>query len=92
MKCIDWHLPAAGNTSTFGCVKIGNRSAPFKGNLYTLNTMSLIRLIPSPKDESVEVEDIGVGRSSSDRLVTFETSDSVSELSLSRLLHREGHG
>lgn len=54
--------------------------------------MSLIFLIPSPKDESVEVEDIGVGRSSSDRLVTFEASDSVSELSLSRLLHRKGHG
>lgn len=33
----------------------------------------------------MEVDDTGVGRSSSDRLFTFETSLSVSELSLSRL-------
>ncbi len=36
-----------------------------------------------------ESEDAGVGRSSSDRLTTFEASNSGSEPSLSRLLHKK---
>lgn len=48
--------------------------------------------IPSPNNESVEVEDTGVSSCSSDLLRAFETLDSVSELSLSQLLHREERG
>lgn len=36
--------------------------------------------LPSPKDESVEVEEPGVCSSSSDRPFTLQASDSVSEL------------
>lgn len=46
--------------------------------------------IPSPNNESVEVEDAGVSSCSSDLLRAFETLDS--ELSLSQLLHREERG
>lgn len=53
--------------------------------------MSPIDLVPSPKYESVDVEDVGVGNSSSGWLVTFKASDSVSVLSLSRLHHNK-HG